>query len=108
MYLAEGGQKCNRLTNVGTENHCYVQVNDGLLDVYSVTNVSSYAIAASGVMPTATSTYKAFTGTFATQAGSYQVDMHANAGDVITGVILLAQLMLIGFYVRNKYARGGR
>ena len=51
---------------------------------------------------------KKFTGTFATQGGYYQVDMHANAGDVITGIILLAQLMLIGFYVRNKYARGWR
>ena len=51
---------------------------------------------------------KAFTGTFATQGGLYQVDMKADAGDVLMAVILLAQFFLLVFYVRNRYARGGR
>lgn len=51
---------------------------------------------------------KMFTGTFATQGGFYQIDAHADAGQVLIGIVLVAQLCLGVFYVRNRYARGGK
>jgi len=44
MTLAEGAQSCTRNVAPLVESHCYVQVSDGQLDSYSLTNVEAFAL----------------------------------------------------------------
>lgn len=102
MSLTEGSQNCSRNIELLTESHCYVQVEDGSLDSFSVVGVQGYALVAIGdPYP------NIFTTTLTTTGDTAIIKRQASYGEIFTTgtlvvIIFNMALMSVIYLVRMR------